>query len=307
MSLPPPAWIFFDVGWTLVDETWAHLQRCEQVRAAMTAGLKPSARELFGRYAAAVAAREPDRFVALLRATGIDPARRREFTFDHGCTRPYRDAAPAVRALRGVVNLGVLANQSKGLAARLVGFGFDGLFDLVLGSEDVGARKPDARFFALAAERAGVPSEAILLAGDRLDNDVAPAKRAGWQTVWVKRGPDGACRPQGPDEIPDHIVTKLTGLAALFVPPERLRLAEHLDNTGAITAWPEKERDKQAVLQHLAGLFSTGRDYTEAEVNGVIDGAHRFGDLALLRRELIDRKLLSRTPDGGRYWRNSAR
>lgn len=302
MSLPPPAWIFLDVGWTLMDETWAHLGRFEQVRAAMTANPRPSARDLFDRYAAAIAAGAADPFAAVLVEVGLDPARRKEFAFDHGRTRPYRDAAPALRALRGIAKLGVLANQSQGLAARLDNFGFDGLFDLVLGSQDIGASKPDPRFFSLAAERAGAPPGEVLLAGDRLDNDVSPAKRAGWRTVWIKRGPHGACRPRGPEESADQVVAKLTGLAALFVPPERLRLAEHLDNTGAITAWPEKERDKRAVLEHLAERFTVGRDYTEAEVNVIIDAAHRFGDLALLRRELIDRRLLSRTPDGRRYW-----
>lgn len=303
---PAPAWIFLDVGWTLVDETWAHLGRCEQVWAALPPGGTPTARDLFDRYTAAVAAREADPFTALLKSYGIDPARRKEFAFDHGRTRPYRDAAPALRALRGIARLGVLANQHVGLAARLDGFGFDGLLDIVLGSADIGAKKPEARFFALAAERAGVPPGEILLAGDRLDNDVAPARRAGWRTVWVKRGPHGACLPSGPEETPDHVVSKLTGLAALFVPEDRMRLAEHLDNQGSIVAWPEKERDKRAVLTHLSERFTPGRDYAEAEVNGIIEAAHRFGNLALLRRELIDRHLLARTPDGRRYWKVSA-
>ncbi len=304
--LPLPAWIFFDVGWTLVDEMPAHLKRFDAVRRAMPGGVGPEAAELFRRYEAGFTARVPDPFARILEECGLPPAERGRYPFDHEVTRLYRGAGPALRALRGVMRLGVLANQSKGLTERLDGFGLGGLFDLVLGSADCGFAKPDPRLFAYAAERAASPPASLLMVGDRLDNDIGPARRAGWRTAWVRRGPHAKCEPSGPAETPDLIVSKLTRLAALFVPEERLALARHLDAKDAIVSWPEKERDKRLVVEHLATRFAAGKDYSEKEVNALIVALHRFDDYALLRRELVDRGLLNRTADGSRYWRPQA-
>jgi hypothetical protein len=45
------------------------------------------------------------------------------------------------------------------------------------------------------------------------------------------------------------------------------------------------------------------RSMTEREINALLDGQHRFGDCALLRRELADRGLVTRTADGRQYTR----
>jgi len=254
MNLPKPAWIFFDVGWTLVDETRPNLVRFEEALAAAPGAAGRSARDLFSRLEVAVREDAPDPFVRVLEEVGLSGADRKRFRWNYDLIQPYRDAAPALRALRGVVRLGALANQGLGLA-------------------------------------------------DRLDNDIVPAKRAGWQTVWVRRGPHGKCKPRGPEETPDRSVRNLVEIANMFVPADRVRLAESLDNAGAILKWPEKECDKRLVLEYLASRFESGRDYAEAEVSRLIDAHHRFGDYALLRRELVDRGLLARDDAGRRYRR----
>lgn len=66
---------------------------------------------------------------------------------------------------------------------------------------------------------------------------------------------------------------------------------------------PVKSAYRLAVLKYLASKFETGKDYTEAEVNAVIDAWHTFGDYFILRRELIDSGLLKRLPNGSKYWR----
>ena len=76
-----------------------------------------------------------------------------------------------------------------------------------------------------------------------------------------------------------------------------------LDSTGKIKAWPAKHKLKFQVLQYLANKFESNHTYTEKEVNEIIKNNHTFGDYFLLRRELIDRKLLLRTRDGYKYWR----
>lgn len=66
---------------------------------------------------------------------------------------------------------------------------------------------------------------------------------------------------------------------------------------------PVKENHKLYVLKYLASKFETGKAYTESQVNAVIDEWHTFGDYFILRRELIDSRLLRRLPNGSRYWR----
>ena len=303
MESPRPDWIFFDVGWTLVDETRPNLARFEEALAAAPAAAGLSPRDLFSRLEVAVREDAPDPFVRVLEEIGLSAADRKRFRWNYDLIQPYRDAGPALRALRGTVKLGALANQGVGLPARLDRMGFAGLFDLVLGSSDCGFKKPDPAFFEFAAGKAGCPPDRIMMAGDRLDNDILPAKRAGWRTIWVRRGPHGKCNPRGPEETPDGAVRNLVDIASMFVPPGRIRLAESLDNAGAILKWPEKERDKRLVLEYLASRFEAGRDYAEAEVNRIIDAHHRFGDYALLRRELVDRGLLARDDAGRRYRR----
>lgn len=64
--------------------------------------------------------------------------------------------------------------------------------------------------------------------------------------------------------------------------------------------FPRKEKKKLVVLGEIARLFEAGREYTEKEVNAVLEGV--WEDYATLRRYLIEYEFLSRTRDGARYW-----
>lgn len=75
-----------------------------------------------------------------------------------------------------------------------------------------------------------------------------------------------------------------------------------LDSEGKIKQIPVRNRTKIPVLSYLAGKFETSRDYTEKEVNRIIDEWHTFNDYFILRRLLVDHNMLNRTPDGTRYW-----
>ncbi len=82
------------------------------------------------------------------------------------------------------------------------------------------------------------------------------------------------------------------------------KIAVFLDSDGRIKQLPVPNRTKVPVLVYLAEKFEAGRDYTEKEVNAIIDTWHTFEDYFLLRRSLIDYALLMRVPDGSRYWVN---
>ena len=58
-------------------------------------------------------------------------------------------------------------------------------------SDDWGVQKPSPAFFdRVICEGGGDPSS-ILYVGDRPDNDVGPAMRAGMKTCLIRRGPWG--------------------------------------------------------------------------------------------------------------------
>lgn len=80
-----------------------------------------------------------------------------------------------------------------------------------------------------------------------------------------------------------------------------------LDENGKIKLWPSKHSAQEQVYAYLAKRFLTGRDYTEHEVNAILDSWHTFGDLFLLRRGLIESGWMLRLRDGSRYWRNPER
>lgn len=76
-----------------------------------------------------------------------------------------------------------------------------------------------------------------------------------------------------------------------------------LDKDGKIKTWPAKMNSKLEVLKYLASKFECDINYKEKEVNDLIEKWHTFGDYFLLRRGMIENKLLLRTTDGSKYWR----
>ena len=102
----------------------------------------------------------------------------------------YPDALPCLDSLRASGYLvGVAANQPETTAALLRGSG--AALDFVATSEGWGTAKPAPEFFANVVREAGVPADQIAYVGDRLDNDVLPANRAGMVSVFLRRGPWG--------------------------------------------------------------------------------------------------------------------
>jgi hypothetical protein len=84
-----------------------------------------------------------------------------------------------------------------------------------------------------------------------------------------------------------------------------LTLRRFLDSKGRVTTWPARPRDQKTIIDYLASKFIVGREYTEREVNDILNQWHTYQDHAILRRELFSARLLDRTPDGARYWRTT--
>ena len=127
-------------------------------------------------------------------------------------------AQETLRRLRPHYRLLVATNadESSGpdVRAALARVGLDAAIDGVVSSRDVGARKPDAAFFAAALRQAGVhrrgvaPARAVMV-GDSIANDVAGAKAAGLRAVWFN--PSRRPLPPGAP-APDAVVAGLREL-----------------------------------------------------------------------------------------------
>ena len=76
-----------------------------------------------------------------------------------------------------------------------------------------------------------------------------------------------------------------------------------INELNKIIRWPKKPSDKEAVIKYLSTKFEYDKIYSEKDVNVIIDKFHFFEDIALLRREMISRKILSRKDDGSKYWK----
>lgn len=97
--------------------------------------------------------------------------------------------APGARALlqalreRGL-RIGVLSNTLPNVAVTLQAIGLADLVDVALSSCALGVHKPDPGAFRLAAERLGVPPQAVLFVDDRLEN-VEAARAVGMRALLI--------------------------------------------------------------------------------------------------------------------------
>jgi HAD superfamily hydrolase (TIGR01549 family) len=111
----------------------------------------------------------------------------------------YPDVRSTLSALRAAgVWVGIAGNQTiraGGLLRTL-----DLPTDLIATSDDWGVEKPDPLFFEKIIQASPIdePSEVVYV-GDRIDNDLRPAKEVGLKTIFVQRGPWGWISRNSPE------------------------------------------------------------------------------------------------------------
>lgn len=100
-----------------------------------------------------------------------------------------------LRALAGAYNLAIITNGLKDVQRpRLALSTIGGYFKAVAISEEIGAAKPDPRFFAAAFEMIGnPPKDQALVIGDSLTSDIAGGNQFGLDTCWFN--PQGKTLP----------------------------------------------------------------------------------------------------------------
>ena len=84
---------------------------------------------------------------------------------------------------------------------------------------------------------------------------------------------------------------------------QQIKIKQFFNSEGKVTQLPQKQSARIAVLEYLSQKFQLNYSYTERQVNAICEQWHTFGDYFLLRRELVDNKLLTRKRDGSSYWR----
>lgn len=106
--------------------------------------------------------------------------------------------------------LALAGNASTDIKKELARFGVLRFFKHTRVSGDIGISKPDTRFFEHVLREIGVPAETAVMIGDRLDNDIIPAKMLGMRSILVKQGEYAILEPRTPKEIPNATVTEIT-------------------------------------------------------------------------------------------------
>jgi FMN phosphatase YigB (HAD superfamily) len=83
-------------------------------------------------------------------------------------------------------------------------------------SERVGIRKPDVRIFLGACEALSLEPSACAMVGDRIDNDIVPARALGMRAIRFVTGRHARQRPRSWLEAPDAEVHDVEELRAVL-------------------------------------------------------------------------------------------
>lgn len=124
------------------------------------------------------------------------------------------------------------------------------------------------------------------------------AKSAGYrnyQVLKARPAPMPAADPPAAEPVPLSLPRETK------VDPALRKLIACFDVEGRLMRMPNKYAAQQMAIHALWSRLPARREMTEREVNAYLDGCHRFGDPATLRRELVNAKLLWRTVDGRVY------
>ena len=172
-------WIFFDVGTTLVDEEKAYDHRVFDMIKDTNITF-----EEFNNKRIELARQGLDGNSAAIKHFNLikTPWHSEDEVL-------FKDTIYVLEYLKSKgYKLGIIANQKKGLEKRLDEFGILKCFELVIASEEVGISKPDKEIFIITISKVNcIPQECVMI-GDRLDNDIIPAKQIGMKTIWIRQG-----------------------------------------------------------------------------------------------------------------------
>ncbi len=199
-------WLFFDLGGVIMDESrsWEDriVRTCEKYGVAL---------DIFRSEMEKAARKNLHEYRGALEAFGISFGEKWNSEF----IKPYPEAREVLSALKERYKLGIIANQPLNTRKRMTEeWRLAEYFDLMMISAEVGFSKPDPLLFREALYKAKTTADKCVMIGDKLTNDIAPAKALGFKTVWVRQEWGGLQTVTDDSMKPDIIVNDLKELVA---------------------------------------------------------------------------------------------
>jgi HAD superfamily hydrolase (TIGR01549 family) len=199
-------WLFFDLGNTLISEKTATDRRIQRLVSSLARygrrraieEVRAAFREASEEFAPRLITRAIEKLIDDLECRKLIQA---EARYDKELESPYEGAEQTLRTLSSRYRIGVIANQPASTEERLRKWGLMSLISICLSSTEVGLEKPDPAIFQLALAQSGCEPPQAVMIGDRLDNDVRPARMLGWKTIRVAQG---FARFQSPRDVLDE-------------------------------------------------------------------------------------------------------
>ena len=195
-------WIFFDIGSTLTDESRVYERRFKKI--AELAGVSE---DYVLKKAIEYYENNKKGDLEVINLLGIEkPKWESEYEI------LYNNTKNCLKDLHEKYQIGIIANQKLGTEKRLIEFGIRKYIDVIIASAEEGVAKPDKRIFEIALKKAGCKAEQAVMVGDRIDNNIVPAKEMGMKTIWIKQGMGKYWKISNECEKADFVIDSLSEL-----------------------------------------------------------------------------------------------
>jgi len=200
-------WIFFDIGSTLVDEEEAYNHRIRDMIQGTSITF-----EQFSEKRIQYAKEGYNGDQKAIEYFGLVKT-----PWHSEDEVPFGDCEETLRALcdRGY-QLGIIANQKLGAKDRLDAWELGRYLSVIASSAELGVSKPDKEVFLQALTMAECRPENAVMVGDRLDNDIRPAKKLGMKTIRIRKGIAVYAKPSCEAEVPDDTVDSLSEIISIL-------------------------------------------------------------------------------------------
>ncbi len=162
-------WLFFDIGSTLINEEKVYKERFETI--AKSSGYKYEC--IYDKILSYYKNNKKGELEVAKKFCVKLPK------WNFRLEELYPETKKVLEVLSKKYNIGIIANQDFGSSERLEKFGILKYIKLVVASAEEGIAKPDKRIFNIALERSKCKAEKSYMIGDRIDNDIVPAKEIG--------------------------------------------------------------------------------------------------------------------------------
>ena len=199
-------WIFFDIGSTLADESKVYERRFKKI-----AELADVSEEYVLKKVVEYCNNNQKGDLAVIKLLGVEKP-----VWEHQYEILYKDTEMCLKDLSQKYKIGVIANQEFGTEKRLIDFGIRKYIDVIVASAEEGVAKPDKRIFEIALKKAGCKAEKAVMIGDRIDNDIVPAKEMGMKTIWIKQGMGKYWKINNECEKADFVIESLSELSDIL-------------------------------------------------------------------------------------------